>query len=264
MTIRIAGSSPLARGLPCVRALGGGVHRIIPARAGFTRRTPLRGLLRRDHPRSRGVYLRPYLSLMRARGSSPLARGLHVQEGRRRRVRRIIPARAGFTQNALISGGVHTDHPRSRGVYAEPDPVEAALRGSSPLARGLHNHSLALLGVDGIIPARAGFTQNALISGGVHTDHPRSRGVYAEPDPVEAALRGSSPLARGLRWCRCLARVRVGIIPARAGFTRPSRRPWSLRSDHPRSRGVYPGPGRGRHGHLGIIPARAGFTRPSP
>ena len=71
-----------------------------------------------------------------------------------------------------------------------------------------------------------------------------------------------------------------GIIPARAGFTRPSRHRARTAGDHPRSRGVYYGQpqyGAGRGGssplarglrdekrrvdlRQGIIPARAGFT----
>ena len=96
--------------------------------------------------------------------------------------------------------------------------------------------------------------------------------------------RGSSPLARGLRGTAYHYPCRVGIIPARAGFTsRPSPRA-SRPRDHPRSRGVYARAGRGGGGgggssplarglHVlaggagcdnGIIPARAGFTRRPP
>ena len=72
-------------------------------------------------------------------GSSPLARGLHV-EGQARPVGLgIIPARAGFTSVAAWA-------------------CEAG-GGSSPLARGLqkvvHSNGLGIR----IIPARAGFTE---------------------------------------------------------------------------------------------------------
>ena len=70
------------------------------------------------------------------------------------------------------------------------------------------------------------------------------------------------------------------IIPARAGFTLTRQRPSDSRTDHPRSRGVYPfhhtvkmsmsgssplarglRPAQGAQGPLSrIIPARAGFT----
>ena len=55
----------------------------------------------------------------------------------------------------------------------------------------------------------------------------------------------------------------LGIIPARAGFTRPpSRRRLSSR-DHPRTRGVYGGGAVLPLLGAGIIPARAGFTNGS-
>ena len=52
-------------------------------------------------------------------------------------------------------------------------------------------------------------------------------------------VRGSSPLARGLQGITRDFRAGEGIIPARAGFTPPSRSRRPRRSDHPRSRGVY-------------------------
>ena len=94
-------------------------------------------------------------------------------------------------------------------------------------------------------------------------------------------MRGSSPLARGLREAFINLTSWVRIIPARAGFT-----PFLLcgkprQEDHPRSRGVYtvpPGTSTARLGSSplarglpmtvavleskdGIIPARAGFTK---
>ena len=114
---RPKGSSPLARGLRAVatgRAQAGG---IIPARAGFTPTSARGACTMRDHPRSRGVYLRPRSHSPASSGSSPLARGL------RRRLRAdaalsgIIPARAGFTRTYGRWGCPRGDHPRSRGVY---------------------------------------------------------------------------------------------------------------------------------------------------
>ena len=176
------GSSPLARGLPprkpptadhrgiiparagftfgfqqglapCAR-LG-----IIPARAGFTRAKTFGLSCDRDHPRSRGVY-QAERALERLReGSSPLARGLRGRWSGFANSTRIIPARAGFTRIGIPGDGVIEDHPRSRGVYTAALIAAWRETGSSPLARGLHDHSLALLGIDGIIPARAGFTR---------------------------------------------------------------------------------------------------------
>ena len=100
-TIRTAsyhpGSSPLARGLLTVAGRGVRDRRIIPARAGFTRRSLGPPTWTPDHPRSRGVYVRSSQPTTAAPGSSPLARGL--RRGRRDPLGlpRIIPARAGFT-----------------------------------------------------------------------------------------------------------------------------------------------------------------------
>ena len=97
--------------------------------------------------------------------------------------------------------------------------------GSSPLARGLRDR-VSRIGIRaGIIPARAGFTSDPSPWLRRTTDHPRSRGVY-EPERLgEGNRQGSSPLARGLLRGLSSAFVRVGIIPARAGFTLAD--PWN-------------------------------------
>ena len=92
-----AGSSPLARGLlaPALRITG--PPRIIPARAGFTRKELIMRRIEQDHPRSRGVYRTTGRGRPAAEGSSPLARGLPGDRGDRPAGGGIIPARAGFT-----------------------------------------------------------------------------------------------------------------------------------------------------------------------
>ena len=52
-------------------------------------------------------------------------------------------------------------------------------------------------------------------------------------------MRGSSPLARGLRTFLLILGLRSGIIPARAGFTQITLQLDVWQTDHPRSRGVY-------------------------
>ena len=299
----LRGSSPLARGLrdhyPRARSAAG----IIPARAGFTIAPREAAARFEDHPRSRGVYDRPTYNNRereedhpRSRGvytiqptvqsspmgSSPLARGLPRNHGRRVPGARIIPARAGFTHRGQRECRDRRDHPRSRGVYARAALTRRSLRGSSPLARGLQEGGLLGVHLGGIIPARAGFTRTAPGRERAGGDHPRSRGVYEEAARKTRPKAGSSPLARGLPWWRRRTRRRPGIIPARAGFT-PSRWPACASAwDHPRSRGVYRADGDARHARLGssplarglpgascpavfrdgIIPARAGFTDP--
>ena len=97
--------------------------------------------------------------------------------------------------------------------------MSSCSRGSSPLARGLHWRD----DEDIVRPV----------------DHPRSRGVYAGAVAVPAGAVGSSPLARGLHGVIEAREAVLGIIPARAGFTRCWPASWGTHPDHPRSRGVY-------------------------
>ena len=193
------GSSPLARGLRAGRRREARSGGIIPARAGFTR--PCGGSPggASDHPRSRGVYARLSPGYQNPTRSSPLARGLRTLRIRRPVIRRIIPARAGFTTRPCSS----------------PRPG----RGSSPLARGLRSRPAHAQTAPRIIPARAGFTRPTAWCWPSHRDHPRSRGVYDGAQVIETGRSGSSPLARGLRVVRGDAAKSPGIIPARAGFT---------------------------------------------
>ena len=114
----------------------------------------------RDHPRSRGVYYDQDTREEIRDGSSPLARGLHQARLRRPGLRRIIPARAGFTTPTPSARCRLTDHPRSRGVYMIKYHLEAKSMGSSPLARGLPSKALPMACRFRIIPARAGFTDD--------------------------------------------------------------------------------------------------------
>ena len=233
-----------------------------------------------DHPRSRGVYVRPSSTLPPGSGSSPLARGLRAGAAGPAWPGRIIPARAGFTDGSALVGQDGRDHPRSRGVYGSPRRATPPTPGSSPLARGLLMSVHTTMNGMRIIPARAGFTHLRSRNDGRRKDHPRSRGVYGMTDVAREAATGSSPLARGLRLAGRDGHPHAGIIPARAGFTGASKRNWRPRGDHPRSRGVYRHDGgaedatrgssplaRGLRGDpvvfgggAGIIPARAGFT----
>ena len=94
------GSSPLARGLQTGYEAWREKNRIIPARAGFTRRRPTGGWAPRDHPRSRGVYAGSVSTTTISEGSSPLARGLLPMRETQLPRQRIIPARAGFTRTS--------------------------------------------------------------------------------------------------------------------------------------------------------------------
>ena len=195
----VSGSSPLARGLHHAASQRLSAPRIIPARAGFTPRpTPVRTW---------------------QWGSSPLARGLQGQLPEPAAFLGIIPARAGFTWSPSNRACSRTDHPRSRGVYLPRPKGSLVGLGSSPLARGLPLVGDTEVLRQGIIPARAGFTPGRSRRRPGWQDHPRSRGVYLIPEAPWLYRTGSSPLARGLLWLRCLRGRCRGIIPARAGFT---------------------------------------------
>ena len=215
-------------------------------------------------------------------GSSPLARGLHPQHHIHVLGIGIIPARAGFTGEGCGATIEDPDHPRSRGVYDMPPLLSLPPVGSSPLARGLLSLLQFRRESDGIIPARAGFTENLASLRAQVEDHPRSRGVYAAAAWEQTKAAGSSPLARGLPRDRQPRGGPRRIIPARAGFTSSSTSSSTSSRDHPRSRGVYASSSstsegeegssplaRGLRsnddsagGEGGIIPARAGFTPP--
>ena len=172
------GSSPLARGLPSVDITNLPNLGIIPARAGFTWSRPRWWRSPRDHPRSRGVYSGWRSGYSPRRGSSPLARGLHMGRNLLASSAGIIPARAGFTRGGTRCRCSWGDHPRSRGVYSLRRVEVERRGGSSPLARGLRASERLAPDGDRIIPARAGFTDDDTTGSTKGRDHPRSRGVY--------------------------------------------------------------------------------------
>ena len=158
----LLGSSPLARGLPRRGVPDGADQGIIPARAGFTAHQISTEFGRPDHPRSHGVYYIREVPQNAEAGSSPLARGLRAAPDPVVVCTRIIPARAGFTWRCCGPERAGWDHPRSRGVYQRNDVAIVAQAGSSPLARGLRKFRHIHPHVHGIIPARAGFTENLM------------------------------------------------------------------------------------------------------
>ena len=234
-----SGSSPLARGPLRLRVLRGSMRGLIPARAGNTILSPRAsargGAHPRSrgehafaarvtvgvwaHPRSRGEHCRAMCQAMRARGSSPLARGT-LRRPRIASTRiRLIPARAGNTIAVVLALDEIGAHPRSRGEHESYGEMSAREAGSSPLARGTRG---------GVCPR-----------GSLHRAHPRSRGEHMRIFYAAFPVVGSSPLARGTH---CpggyLPRAR-GLIPARAGNTILSPKASAEIGAHPRSRGEH-------------------------
>ena len=136
---RRAGSSPLARGTPILRARARGRGRFIPARAGNARRAA---------------------GTPPPAGSSPLARGTHILCELNGYPRRFIPARAGNTPAGHTSTLPLTVHPRSRGEHLADLAGSGGDPGSSPLARGTRMSASVRLFSIRFIPARAGNTSS--------------------------------------------------------------------------------------------------------
>jgi len=282
-TIMSIGSSPRVRGLLVRQLLRQIELRIIPARAGFTRRRGRTPVTKRDHPRACGVYGITLLALVTCLGSSPRVRGLLVTKLPDYYEAGIIPARAGFTILSGITWGGLRDHPRACGVYRIISLERSRVEGSSPRVRGLRRARGRCRLRAGIIPARAGFTPSAPRGPRPGRDHPRACGVYTVKWVSRRPGGGSSPRVRGLRR-RVIGVTRPGrIIPARAGFTGPCATVVQGVQDHPRACGVYSicswifsvvaGSSPRVRGLLRninmpepiirIIPARAGFTHHS-
>ena len=94
----------------------GGVHRIIPARAGQTASLMLAKVEGTDHPRACGANLPKEQNVATDPGSSPRVRGKLVEFGERAKLLRIIPARAGQTYDKTSPNRLHPDHPRACGA----------------------------------------------------------------------------------------------------------------------------------------------------
>ena len=212
-------SSPHTRGLLTQRHHPDPPARIIPAHAGFTRRSAGSRCQPRHHPRTRGVYRSRACGSRAICASSPHTRGLRRPAGRGHEPGGIIPAHAGFTPTRPSAPSPSPHHPRTRGVYHL-----AALK-EERTAR--------------IIPAHAGFTPRGHASRRQRPHHPRTRGVYPGSGCHSSWGSGSSPHTRGLRHVLVPHPQHDGIIPAHAGFTSSPIIIVGWRWDHPRTRGVY-------------------------
>ena len=170
------GSSPLTRGKPQPRNHRTHTHRLIPAHAGKTLRSPCARTSPTAHPRSRGENSRRSASTARASGSSPLTRGKRLLDPLEDVRERLIPAHAGKTPTDPMVSSPASAHPRSRGENLMPVPSWWRPAGSSPLTRGKLAEGDIVSVYEGLIPAHAGKTARAALVPLAKTAHPRSRG----------------------------------------------------------------------------------------
>ena len=255
------GSPPLVRGgrsLGISGSLGCG---LTPARAG---RTAWRCLLPKSwtaHPRSCGADEPASTQTPIADGSPPLVRGGHRRGGYPRLWRRLTPARAGRTRQALVVATGTRAHPRSCGADFLSRVVTGGHGGSPPLVRGGRLDPGLLIGPHRLTPARAGRTGTVRATVPRSAAHPRSCGADFVSKLLRLLLRqahprscgadqtmihsgplaeGSPPLVRGGQWRPPVSRGRSRLTPARAGRT-PSRHAGSRPPPaHPRSCGADP------------------------
>ncbi len=152
------GSSPRGRGKREMLAEVPGELRLIPARAGKTKKISCHIMKSEAHPRAGGENLASEYATASFVGSSPRGRGkLQVPRARPSRPR-LIPARAGKTLSLL--GGVvsRAAHPRAGGENSTSAPHTCIRVGSSPRGRGKRQLASRGWARTGLIPARAGKT----------------------------------------------------------------------------------------------------------
>ena len=171
------GSSPHTRGAHRLGSPPSQNHRIIPAYAGSTSKSPPDGSARRDHPRIRGEHSDGVLTRMSVGGSSPHTRG----------------ARAACAWTTPPTW----DHPRIRGEHPLERHAVAVDQGSSPHTRGARSRLRLRRRSGRIIPAYAGSTSTLKPGCCLYQDHPRIRGEHVADCAFAVALAGSSPHTRG-------------------------------------------------------------------
>ena len=181
MTRGIVGSSPRERGTHCAGPNGSREARIIPARAGNTTRSGSSLGTTADHPRASGEHFCLAMPRFSANGSSPRERGTLEQVSQASNGRRIIPARAGNTQDSFFFLCRMSDHPRASGEH--------------------HRRHNAMGSAKRIIPARAGNTRRAAAGAPMRKANQRDpHGATVEVLVAEVAEGFQDQMRRRLLW----------------------------------------------------------------
>ena len=156
----------------------------------------------------RGEYIPVLAPPPPAKGSPPLARGIHLDFLDFVRAVRITPACAGNTLSPKNKGRQTEDHPRLRGEYKERAKKSRPSWGSPPLARGIPPTITNVEPISGITPlargihvcgvkhnkrpritpACAGNTGSSGNSAKIGRDHPRLRGEYSSIPSTSASI----------------------------------------------------------------------------
>ena len=274
----LRGSSPRVRGKQREGAELRLSGRIIPARAGQTARRSTRRRTSPDHPRACGANAAIGGGILAS--DHPRACGANSSSRCVADCSTGSSPRAGQTNSTSNWMCGKADHPRACGANSGLTYLVPSVAGSSPRVRGKRILGSLLRVGCRIIPARAGQTRCRRPVCSRCPDHPRACGANWHTRAVADGLYGSSPRVRGKHVVEADGDSAIGIIPARAGQTRPPHTDWLSRPDHPRAcganyltalivfiaigssprvRGKPRGLAAGQRGGR-IIPARAGQT----
>ena len=215
------GSSPRVRGKHIDSLRNMGVPGLIPARAGKTARSASTSWSPWAHPRACGENPAMVMSQSSSSGSSPRVRGKRSSRGRSATPARLIPARAGKTAGDGVGGLTAGAHPRACGENFTKLGEFTGLGGSSPRVRGKRVQGIGRPDGRRLIPARAGKTGPTPGRNSPSRAHPRACGENAAPPDDLLSSAGSSPRVRGKQRRTGLDQLHQGLIPARAGKTRP-------------------------------------------
>ena len=219
--------------------------------------------------------------MSRSQGSSPRVRGKRRCGWPTGWGPRLIPARAGKTEQPTASSAAPAAHPRTCGENAMRRGCARVSTGSSPRVRGKPSTTRSAAWPEGLIPARAGKTARWPVLGEQARAHPRACGEN-RTDLIEVThYPGSSPRVRGKPGKAGQSIPLARLIPARAGKTPRGRPAGGRRRAHPRACGenrAGGAPGSAMSGSsprvrgkrvsgcgcafvVRLIPARAGKTR---
>ena len=218
--------------------VGVGVHcGLIPARAGKTRAARPVPLVCWAHPRAGGENALTSAGVSVKAGSSPRGRGKPRRERDARRLRGLIPARAGKTTKGPRCAAPAWAHPRAGGENDVGEYTAPRAAGSSPRGRGKPRERRRRQGRRRLIPARAGKTPRRRYPGTTPRAHPRAGGENLQTWGGKISRKGSSPRGRGKPSNEIGRGVVHGLIPARAGKTTTKKRSTPIKTAHPRAGG---------------------------
>ena len=211
--------------------------RITPADAGKTRTFRFAPAAIQDHPRGCGENVQQSIDRQWLSGSPPRMRGKQECPFPNYAPRRITPADAGKTQEAVEVLDIYRDHPRGCGENLCCTMPTARSSGSPPRMRGKRIARQQCCFLRRITPADAGKTPHKCRPMVFIRDHPRGCGENQVYRHSGGKLVGSPPRMRGKQGGNMHTIQVSGITPADAGKTPEGTCMSQLYADHPRGCG---------------------------